>query len=115
MWIQLRQNPDKQWLPMHYYIKEGDIEMVINEWSDEWNIPFIPREVLEGPTEGEAMQIETQPLQKPVPKKPRTGQKKLTRASKVLNQTRTQKGKKETNEQPKKAKGVQETAPNPIT
>jgi hypothetical protein len=30
---------------MHYCITEGDIDMIINEWPDEWRIPTIPREV----------------------------------------------------------------------
>jgi hypothetical protein len=42
------------------------------------------------------------------------GQNKPTPASEGSKQTRTQKGQKETNEQPKQAKGMQETAPNPI-
>jgi hypothetical protein len=115
MWIQPRQDPDKQWLPMRYCITEGDIDMVINEWPDAWRIPSIPREVLEGPAEGEAEQAETQPPQNPVPKKPRMGQNKPTQENEGAKPIRTQKGQKETNEQPKQAKGVQETAPNPNT
>jgi hypothetical protein len=61
MWIQLRQDPDKQWLSMRYCITEGDIDMVISEWDDEWRIPSIPQEVPEGLVEGEAAQAETQP------------------------------------------------------
>jgi hypothetical protein len=55
--------------------------MVINEWPAKWKILSIPHEVPEGPTEGEETHIETQPPQKLVPKKPRTGQNKppLTR------------------------------------
>jgi hypothetical protein len=52
--------------------------MVISEWPDAWRIPSIPREILKGPTEGEEVQAETQPLQIPVPKKPRTVQNKPT-------------------------------------
>jgi hypothetical protein len=44
---------------MCYYIIEVDIDMVIDEWHVEWNIPSIPWEVPEGPAEGEAMQEET--------------------------------------------------------
>jgi hypothetical protein len=98
MWIQPRQDPDKQWLPMHYCIKEGDIDMVISEWPDEWRIPSIPREVPEGPAEGEAVQAETQPPQIPVPKNPRMGQNKLNQENEGSKQTGTQKGQKETNE-----------------
>jgi hypothetical protein len=59
MWIQPRHDPDKQWLPMRYCIKKGDIDMVISEWPDAWGIPSIPQEVPEGPTEGEEAQVET--------------------------------------------------------
>jgi hypothetical protein len=45
MWIQARKDPDKQWLQMHYCITEGDIDMVISEWADEWRIPTITQEV----------------------------------------------------------------------
>jgi hypothetical protein len=54
MWIQPRQDPDKQWLQMRYFITEGDIDMVINKWPDEWRIPAITREVPETTAEGEA-------------------------------------------------------------
>jgi hypothetical protein len=69
MWIQPRQDPDKQWLQMRYCITEGDIDMIISEWPDEWRIPTIPREVPGQTTEGGAAQAETQPPQIPVPKK----------------------------------------------
>ena len=77
---------------MRYCITEVDIDMVINEWPDEWRIPSIPWEVPEGPVEGEAAQAETQPPQIPVPKKPRTGQNKPTQENKGSKQIRTQKG-----------------------
>jgi hypothetical protein len=69
MWIQPRKEPDKQWLQMRYYITEGDIDMIINEWLDEWRIPTIPREVPRQTTEGGVAQVETQPPQILVPKK----------------------------------------------
>jgi hypothetical protein len=69
MWIQPRKDPDKQWLQMHYYVTEGDINMIIKEWPDEWRIPTIPREVSGQTTEGGAAQAETQPPQIPIPKK----------------------------------------------
>jgi hypothetical protein len=78
MWIQPRHDPNKQSLPMCYYITEGDIDMVINEWLEAWRIRSIPQEVLEGLVEGEAMQAKTQPPQILVPKKPRMGQNKPT-------------------------------------
>jgi hypothetical protein len=38
---------------MHYCITKCDIDMVINEWPDEWRIPAITREVPEKIVEGE--------------------------------------------------------------
>jgi hypothetical protein len=92
MWIQPRQDPDKQWLPMHYCITEGDIDMVVSEWPDTWRISSIPWEVSEGPTEGEATQEKTQPPQIPVPKKPRTGQNKPTQVNEGEKMIGTHKG-----------------------
>jgi hypothetical protein len=69
MWIQPRKDHDKQWLQMRYCITEGDIDMIISEWPDEWRIPTIPREVLGQKEEGGAPQEETQPPQIPIPKK----------------------------------------------
>jgi hypothetical protein len=69
MWIQARKDPDKQWLQMHYCITEGDIDMVISEWDDEWRIPAITQEVPERTTEEEAGQGETQPPEIQVPKR----------------------------------------------
>jgi hypothetical protein len=63
--------------------------------------------------------VETQPSLILVPKKPRTGQSKSTRADNVSKQIGTQKGKKDTtqptNRQQKQVEGAQETTPNPIT
>jgi hypothetical protein len=78
MWIHPRQDPYKQWLQMRYCITEGDIYMIIHEWPDEWKIPTIPRVVPRQTIEEGASQAETQPPQVPVPKKPITGQIKLT-------------------------------------
>jgi hypothetical protein len=80
MWIQSKQDPDKQWIQMRYCIIEGDIEMVINEFPNELMIPTITLKVSEGTTEGEVAQAETQPLEIPMPKKPRMGQTKMTQA-----------------------------------
>jgi hypothetical protein len=63
---------------MRYCVTEGDIDMIIHEWPNEWKIPTIPRIVLGQTTEGGAPQVETQPPQVPVPKKPRMGQIKST-------------------------------------
>jgi hypothetical protein len=59
MWIQPRQDPHKQWIQMRYCITEGDIDMIIHEWLDEWKIPTIPRAIPEQITEGGASQEET--------------------------------------------------------
>jgi hypothetical protein len=69
MWIQVRKDPDKQWLQMHYCITEGDIDLVIKDWEDEWRIPAITQELLETTTEEEAGQGETQPKEIQVPKR----------------------------------------------
>jgi hypothetical protein len=119
MWIQARQDPAKQWLQMRYCITEGDIDMVINEWPDEWKIPSITQEVSERTTEGEAEQGETQPPEIQVPKRPRMGQGKPTQTDEGPKKIGTQKGKKEntqpTKEQQKQTEGAQETASNPNT
>ena len=59
MWIQARKDTDKKWLQMHYCIIEGDIDMVISEWDDEWRISAITQEALERTIQEEAEQGET--------------------------------------------------------
>jgi hypothetical protein len=81
---------------MHHYITEGDIDMVINEFLDEWKIPSITREVPERTTEREVEQGDIQPPEIQVPKKPRTSQGKPNQEDKGSKKTRTQKGKEET-------------------
>jgi hypothetical protein len=44
---------------MRYYITEGDINIIISEWLDEWNIPTIPMEVLGQTTKGGTTQAKT--------------------------------------------------------
>ena len=61
-----------------YYIIEDNIDMVISEWTNEWRIPTITREVLETIAKREAEQVETWPPKIQVPKKPRMGQGKPT-------------------------------------
>jgi hypothetical protein len=104
---------------MCYCIIEGDIDMVISEWPDEWRIPAINREVPERTTEEEAEQGATQPPEIQVPKRPRMGQGKTTQKDEGPKKIGTQKGKKEntqlTREQQKQAEGAQETTPNPNT
>jgi hypothetical protein len=80
MWIQPRQDLDKQWLQMCYCITKEDIDIIINEWLDEWRIPTIPREVLGQIAEGRVAQAKTQPPQIPIPKKQRMGQTKSAQA-----------------------------------
>jgi hypothetical protein len=71
MWIQARKDPDKWWLQMCYCIIEGDIDMVISEWDDEWNILILTQDLSEKTAEEEAGQGETQPQKIQVPKKRR--------------------------------------------
>jgi hypothetical protein len=61
MWIQARKDLNKQWLQMRYCIIEGDIDMVISEWYDEWRIPVLTQKFSERTAEEEAGQGETQP------------------------------------------------------
>jgi hypothetical protein len=73
MWIQAKNDLEKQWLQMHYCITEGDIDMVISEWPDEWRIPTITKEVSERTTEEEAEQGETQPPRNPSAQETKNG------------------------------------------
>jgi hypothetical protein len=41
MWTQAWKDPNKQCLQMHYCIIEGDIDMVIKYWDDEWTITVL--------------------------------------------------------------------------
>jgi hypothetical protein len=54
---------------MCYCVTEGNIDMVIIEWLDEWRIPAIRKEVSGQTVEGGAVQAETHPLEIPIPKK----------------------------------------------
>jgi hypothetical protein len=69
IWIQVRKDPDKQWLQMRYCITEGDIDLVIKDWEDEWRIPSLTQDLTEKTIEEEAGQGETQPKEVQVPKK----------------------------------------------
>jgi hypothetical protein len=82
MWIQVWKDPNKQWLQMRYCIMEGDIDMAIKDWEDDWKIPSLTQEIPTKTTEEEAGQEETQPQEVPVPKKWRMGQKKQSRQMK---------------------------------
>jgi hypothetical protein len=48
---------------------EGDIDMVIKYWEDEWKIPVLTQKLPERTPEEEAGNGETQPQEVPVPKK----------------------------------------------
>jgi hypothetical protein len=82
MWIHARKDPTIQWLHMCYYIIEGEIDMVINKWLDEWRIPSINREVTKITAEEEAKHGATQPPKIQVPKRLRMGQGKPTQTYK---------------------------------
>jgi hypothetical protein len=56
-----------------YCIIEGDINMVIKDWEDDWKIPVLTQDIPARTEEEEAGQEETQPQEVPVPKKLRTG------------------------------------------
>jgi hypothetical protein len=45
MWIQAWKDPNKKWLQMCYCITEGDIDMVIKYWEDDWNIPVLTQDI----------------------------------------------------------------------
>jgi hypothetical protein len=104
---------------MRYCITEGDIDMVISEWPEEWRIPAITQEVSERTTEEEAEQGETQPPEIQVPKKPRTGQGKPTQVDEGPKKKGPRRGRRRIHsrpkEQQKQAEGAQETTSNPNT
>jgi hypothetical protein len=60
MWIQMRKDPNKQWLQMHYCVMEDDINMVIKDLEDEWKIPVLTQDLPERTVEEEVGQGETQ-------------------------------------------------------
>jgi hypothetical protein len=95
MWIQAQKDPNKKWLQMHYYITEGNINMVIKYWEDEWKIPILIQDLLERTTEEEVRQGETQPEEFLVPKKQRMTHKKTKQTNEGTTKTRTQKRKKQ--------------------
>jgi hypothetical protein len=61
MWIHVCKDLDKQWIQMHYCITEGDINMVIKEWDDEWRILAITQDLPKRTAEEQAGHGETQP------------------------------------------------------
>jgi hypothetical protein len=61
MWIQACKDPNKKLLQMRYCIIEGDIDLVIKDWEDEWRILAITQDFPERTAEEEVGQGETQP------------------------------------------------------
>jgi hypothetical protein len=59
MWIQAWKDPNKQWLQLRYCITEGDIEMAIKDWEDDWRIPVLTQDIPAGAEEEEARQEHT--------------------------------------------------------
>jgi hypothetical protein len=75
MWIQAWKDPNNQWIQLHYYIKDADIEMTIKDWDDDWRIPVLNQEMPIGMEEGVG-QGQTPVEDIKIPKKPRIGQNK---------------------------------------
>jgi hypothetical protein len=48
---------------------EGNIEMVIKDWEDDWKIPVLTQDITTKKTKEETWQEETQPQEFLVPKK----------------------------------------------
>jgi hypothetical protein len=69
MWIQVRKDPNKQWLQLCYCIKEADIEMVIRDWEDDLNIPVLTQDIPTKTVEEKIGQEEIKPQEVPMPKK----------------------------------------------
>jgi hypothetical protein len=59
MWIQERKDPNKQWLQLCYGIMEGDIEMAIKDWEDDWRILVLTQYIPARTEEEEARQEHT--------------------------------------------------------
>jgi hypothetical protein len=110
MWIQVKKDPNKQWLQLCYCITKGDIEMVIKDWEDDWRIAVITRDIPVGVEEEEARQEhphdeevgqeETQPQGVTMPKKPRMGQTKPKQMKVGTSKIGNQKGKKNNTQPP---------------
>jgi hypothetical protein len=54
---------------MRYCITEGDIDMVIRKWDNEWKVSVLTQEFSERTVEEEVGQGETQPKEIQVPKR----------------------------------------------
>jgi hypothetical protein len=60
MWLQEKRDPAKEWLQLNYCVTMQDIQMEVQEWSEEWKVPMIPKTVPGGQTR---MQDRTVPVQ----------------------------------------------------
>lgn len=47
MYVQAKKDPDQQWLPTQYKLKEEEMGHIMVDWDDKWKIP--PAEI--GPSE----------------------------------------------------------------
>ena len=74
---------------------EGNINMVIKYWEDEWKIPVLTQKLPERTPEEEAGNGETQPQEVPVPKKWRTCQTKTNETNEGTTNMGAKKGKKD--------------------
>jgi hypothetical protein len=45
MWIQACRDPEKEWLQLHFCINVEEVEMVMTDWQDDWNIPVITKDM----------------------------------------------------------------------
>jgi hypothetical protein len=41
MYVQVKKDPDQQWLPTQYRLTEEEMGNIMDDWDDEWNIPPI--------------------------------------------------------------------------
>jgi hypothetical protein len=81
---------------MGYYIREGDIDMAIKDWEDDWKIPSLTQEIPTKMAKEEVKQAETHPIEVPVPKKWRMGQTKMNPKNEGSTNTGTHNWKKNT-------------------
>jgi hypothetical protein len=39
MYVQVKKDPDQQWLPTQYRLTEEEMGNIMDDWDDEWKIP----------------------------------------------------------------------------
>jgi hypothetical protein len=39
-YVQDKKDPMRQWLPMNYILKMEDVNLIINDWEEEWKSPL---------------------------------------------------------------------------